>query len=141
MMPLDRTRKVSLLLSIFAVFAVLSSACAIVDHVSDDGVEGYLSFSFEESAFRPCSIDEQWWVEEANPSIELLEAYRDVVGSPQDYVRVYARLIGSRSEKGSHGHLGAYDRTFTVSRIVDMRQVRTGDCRWPGDDDAALSVD
>ncbi len=114
--------------------ALLSGACAIVDHVSEDGIEGYLSFGFEESAFRPCGVDEQWWVEESSRSIELLEAYRDVVGSSQDYVRVYARLIGSRSEIGSHGHLGAYDRIFTVSRIVDMRPVEEGDCNWPGDE-------
>ena len=114
--------------------ACLSLSCAIVDHVSEDGIEGYLSFGFEESAFRPCGVDEQWWVEESSRSIELIEAYRDVVGSQQDYVRVYARLIGSRSEAGSYGHLGAYDRIFTVSRIVDMRQVEDGDCSWPGDE-------
>ena len=112
---------------------LLSGACAIVDHVSEDGVEGYLSFGFEESAFRPCGINELWWVEESSRSIELFETYRDVVGSSQDYVRVYARLIGSRSESGHYGHLGAYDRIFTVSRIVDMRQVQDGDCSWPGD--------
>jgi hypothetical protein len=126
-------RKLNAIAILVGVF-LLSGACAIVDHVSEDGVEGYLSFGFEESAFRPCGIDEQWWVEESSRSIELFETYRDVVGSSQDYVRVYARLIGSRSESGRHGHLGAYDRIFTVSRIVDMRRVQDGDCSWPGDD-------
>lgn len=115
-----------------AVIGCLFGACAIVDHVSEDGVEGYLSFGFEESAFRPCGIDEIWWVE-PDPSIELLEAYADVAGTPLGRVRVYSRLVGSRTGVGEYGHLGFYDRTFTVSRIVTLRAVAENDCVWPGD--------
>lgn len=114
---------------------LLLFGCAIVDNVSEDGIEGYLSFGFEEAAFRPCDVDEIWWVEESSPSIELVDAYRAIVGGPQDYVRVYARLIGARTETGNYGHLGAYDRTFTVSRIVEIRRIEDGDCDWPGDVD------
>jgi hypothetical protein len=115
------------------VVVPLLGGCVIVDNVSEDGVEGYLSFGFEESAFRPCGVDEIWWVDESSPSIELSETYQATVDSELEYVRVYARLIGAQSEIGSFGHLGAYDRTFTVSRIVDMRTVEDGDCEWPGD--------
>ena len=115
-------------LALMALAGALS-ACAIVDNVSEDGMEGYLSFGFEEAAFRPCGNDEQWWVE-ADPSIELAEAYSAIADS--SYQRLYARLVGSRSGLGDFGHLGAYDRVFTVSRIVEIRRAEEGDCVWPG---------
>lgn len=112
--------------------AAALTACAIVDHLDEDGIEGYLSFGFEQAAFSPCGIHEQWWVEAA-PSVQVLEAYGDIVGDSAEYVPVYARLVGSRSGRGSYGHLGMYDRVFTVSRIVEMRLPDKNDCDWPGD--------
>ena len=106
--------------------------CAIVDNVSEDGTAGYLSFGFEEAAFRPCGVDESWWVA-ADPEVELWDTYAAVAGDPLGYIRVYARLVGSRSSLGRYGHLGAYDREFSVTAIVEMREVKGDDCTWPGD--------
>jgi len=110
----------------------VAGGCALVDHGEGDGAEGYLSFGFEEAAFRPCGVSETWWVEVADASIELFESYQAVVGDSAEYVPAYARLIGSRSGRGSFGHMGAYDRTFSVSRVVEIREVEEGDCAWPG---------
>jgi hypothetical protein len=114
------------------VVAAALSGCAIVDNGAEGGTEGYLSFGFEEAAFRPCGVNEQWWVDESDASIELLEAYREVAGSSSEYTRVYATLIGARSGLGSFGHEGAYDRRFSVSRVVEIRAAKGGDCTWPG---------
>ena len=112
-----------------AVLAVSLSGCSLFDgrpggrslvHV------GQMSFGFEEAAFRPCNSDEQWWITGGDVVGEMQSRYNDL--GVAWYEPVYAKLKGDRSRKGQFGHLGAYQREFDVSDIVEIRLLEQGEC-------------
>jgi hypothetical protein len=84
--------------------------------------EGFYSWGFEVTGFSPCGSDEVWWTGGEG----LVERYNTL--GVEQYQEVYAVLVGTRSDTGEYGHLGAYDREFDVTRIVEMRLKRPGDC-------------
>jgi hypothetical protein len=98
------------------------------DLMKQDLFEGKVAFGFETSLFAPCGVSEQWWVipADAELSQELQRAYDQT--APKEYAGVYARLRGKITARGTFGHLGAYQREFTVSEIVDLRAPQAGDC-------------
>jgi len=108
---------------------LLSTAgCALVDPTSDAAPDGLVSIGFEVSAFEPCDSDEIWWMTGSDAVYEELdELYQEVVGD--DGGPAYARLHGVRSTKGSYGHLGAYDREFRVTQIIDVVGPEGSGCR------------
>lgn len=122
-------RRWTFVASIVATVSFAAGGCAIVDNELSDGMQGYVSFGFEVSAFYPCDSAEQWWVESAN-ELELGERYDAIVSRPYEWV--YVRLRGSVSRPGQYGHLGQYQRVLTVSEILEMRLPADSDCGWLG---------
>lgn len=110
-------------------FAALTAGCAIVDNLDDDGIlEGYFSFGFEDASFFPCHVNEAWWVN-SDPAVGLLDAYSAIASGPHDLV--YGRARGTRTPRGTYGHLGRYQREFTVMDLVEIRSTKAGDCVPP----------
>jgi hypothetical protein len=97
--------------------------------MDQDLFEGSYAYGFETSAFLPCGVSEQWWVTPANGEVgqELVRAYNSI--SDEQFKNAYARLRGKISPRGSYGHLGMYEREFTVTEIVDLRGRLEGDCQ------------
>jgi hypothetical protein len=93
--------------------------------------EGRYASGFETSLFVPCGVSEQWWVTGATPEVvgKLQSAYKRISG--EQYTPVHARLRGKISALGSYGHLGAYQRVFDVSEILEFHAARESDCK-PG---------
>jgi hypothetical protein len=107
---------------------------------------GVFSSGFEVEAFRPCGLDEAWWV--VSLDARLAARYREVALTA--YQPVYAVFRGEPSEKGSTGHLGRYDRTLRVVEVLELRPAREDDCRparrgggwiaaWEASDGAGLN--
>ncbi len=112
-------------LGIIVLIVILSaSGCGIFDSNDDEVFAGRLSFGFEVSAFKPCGVEEIWWV---SGSESLFRQYNEIADT--EYEEVYARLRGVKSKKGAYGHMGAYQREFTVSEAVVVRKLKSGDCR------------
>lgn len=112
-------------LGMIALIVILSAAgCGIFDANDDEMIAGRLSFGFEVSAFKPCGVDEIWWV--SGPE-SLYRQYNEIADT--EYEEVYARLRGVKSKKGEYGHLGAYQREFTVSQVLVIRKLKPGDCQ------------
>lgn len=108
-----------------ALIVILSAAsCSIFDSNDDEVIAGRLSFGFEVSAFKPCGVDEVWWV--SGPET-LFRQYNEIADT--EYEEVYARLRGVKSKKGEYGHLGAYQREFSVSEALVIRKLKSGDCQ------------
>lgn len=92
---------------------------------ADEGVyEGFLAFGFETSSFVPCATEENWWV---IPNQQTSDGYTAV--SQQPYQAVFARLKGDVSEVGTFGHLGQYNREFTIREVVEIRPAGAEDCQ------------
>ncbi len=115
-------------LIVLVTLALACGACSLFGEDTEPGVfEGFYTLGFEDSAFEPCARDERWWVAPVNEETALNERYLAVYD--QGRVRVFVRLRGERSRKGSYGHLGHYERQLTVSQVLDVRAARPGDCR------------
>ena len=78
---------------------------------------------FEMSSFRRCDTDERWWVTGGS---DIDARYRQVAAA--DYEPVFVRLTGVTSATGEFGHLGAYRREIEVTRIIEIRALRPGEC-------------
>lgn len=113
-----------------AGLAAVAAGCFVQDTIFGDSdrdfVRARVTFGFEEAAIRPCNTDEQWWVVGDQ---ELQERWYDL--DLEWYEHGYAEVRGERSEKGQYGHLGAYDREFSVAEVVEVRLLKDGECPWP----------
>jgi hypothetical protein len=116
-------------LLVFAIGATTITGCSLFGDIfggDDDKYVGTVSFGFEEVSFRPCGRTEQWWMTGGEIIAELQTQYNDL--GVNQYEPVYARLNGEPSEKGEYGHVGAYQREFEVTRIVEVRLLSDGEC-------------
>ena len=112
-------------LGIIVLTVILSiPGCGLFDSDDSEEIEGRLSFGFEVSAFKPCGVEEIWWV--SGPE-SLFRQYNETADT--EYEKVYARLKGVKSKKGAYGHMGAYQREFAVSEALVVRKLISGDCR------------
>ncbi len=110
------------------LIALSLSGCTIVNDLfgdSDDSWDGSVAFGFEVESFQPCSQDVQWWLT-GEALVELHARYRDL--GVEQYAPVYAKVNGTRSSKGKFGHLGAYEREFSVDEVVEIRHLADGEC-------------
>lgn len=82
---------------------------------------GYYEAGFERDAFLPCGNDESWWVEGSG---ELYRRHRELA---REYEPVMAVVTGRVSARGSHGHLGAYERVLRVESVLQVRAVSATD--------------
>ena len=116
---------------IAAALSITSMAgCAIIEDVfsgRSDTYIGTVAFGFEESGFRPCNVAEQWWITGGDMVNDLQSRYNDL--GVKWYEPVFAELKGDPSQKGQYGHLGAYQREFEVSEVIEMRLLEAGECR------------
>ncbi len=94
--------------------------------------EGQFSFGFEQSNFYPCGSNEVWWVidgEEYSKLIEEVTALSIGDTSIGDSCQgAYVVLRGVKSEKGSYGHMGSFDREFRLTEVIDVRCGTLDDC-------------
>ena len=88
---------------------------------------GYVSFGFETSEFRPCGSKEQWWVLSTR---DLSARYKKL--SANMYSPVFVRLRGVPTKLGQYGHLGAYQRQFEVTAVLESRPPKSDDCKVKG---------
>ncbi|MFC2085744.1 hypothetical protein ACFLRO_00875 [Bacteroidota bacterium] len=111
------------------VLVISLSGCSLFDGRlggRTDVYVGQMSFGFEEAAFRPCNTREQWWITGGDVVGELQSRYNDL--GVAWYEPVYAKLKGDKSGKGEYGHLGAYEREFDVSDVIEIRLLEQGEC-------------
>jgi hypothetical protein len=75
---------------------------------------GHYTFRREVSAFKPCDLDERWWVDDGSGALrEHLTAPDGSVGGER-----YVEVEGIVSERGSFGHLSAYDRQLEIQKVL-----------------------
>jgi hypothetical protein len=90
---------------------------------------GYYRTGFEASSFHPDGLDERWWLIGQVPC-RGLNIRHDIDGFPSAGW-VYLSVRGTVSDKGRHGHLGAYDRKLSVRRVISCRSLLPGELMEP----------
>lgn len=92
-----------------------------------DSIRGFYTGGWEWSRFVPCSsLEEQWWV----TGNETFFGRYDSMITQKGYAThsgpyVYLEVHGTKSDTGSYGHLGAYEREFEVTEVLSM-EIREG---------------
>lgn len=95
--------------------------------------EGHYLSGFEISSFSPCAFPGQrWWVGE---NLEPVEEF--IRASGRDPIRqqttVHVKWSGRASPLGRYGHMGGYQRDFTIEKVHEIRAARQSDCPPPED--------
>ncbi len=83
-------------------------------------VEGRYIWAMYVNSFSPCKSEESWHVTGEG----MIRQYREL-GEPEVYARLRGRLIGP----GRYGHLGSWRYNFEVVGILEMREIRSDDCK------------
>jgi hypothetical protein len=74
------------------------------------------------NGFSPCKSEEWWHVTGGDM---MIDRYREL-GEPEEvYTRLRGRLIGP----GRYGHLGSWLYNFEVVEVLEMRKIRSDDCK------------
>jgi hypothetical protein len=82
---------------------------------------GVYSEGVEFSIFLPAEVSERWWLNGklACPDLSALP----VPSANGFYPAFFIVVKGAPSQKGHYGHLGMYDREFTVEKTVSCRRL------------------
>ena len=95
--------------------------------------EGVYRSGFETSRFTPCNSAEHWWMTWSTNweeiSTQLYECFEEYGEYPPDYnIPIILEAEGFITPLGSYGHMGGYDRSFLVARIISCREFVEGEC-------------
>lgn len=110
-------KRLKLLLILVLTFPIIPVYAEIV-------ARGWYVSGFEKSEFRPCGSDDRWWL--SGPIYAEIEQFikdHDLRSGDNDRIPnkpLYIEVSGQVTGEGSHGHLGAYIREFTVDKILHM---------------------
>jgi hypothetical protein len=116
--------------SFLALIALVGIVLTAIGRSLESGTwEGFFTSGRAGRIFRPCGTRASWWVQ--NPAFEdtadeLERRYEGIVSRP--YEQVYVRFRGEASRKGQYGPLGSYQRVVYVQEILEIRELREGDC-------------
>jgi hypothetical protein len=108
---------------------ILATLSALVATVVGCGVfpashRGRYSVGFEKREFVPCGSRERWWA--TGPLAASLAA---TIPGERGEGTIFVEWSGTKSPRGHYGHLGQYDREFTVQNVVRTRAPGPDDCR------------
>lgn len=97
-------------------------------------ISGVYHCGFEESSFRTQDYPgETWWVE--SPSIRECAEEAISANAPGYPAWAFVRVLGIRSwrrEPPAYGHLGMYERSLQVLKIIEIRPVTEDDLQQVG---------
>jgi hypothetical protein len=106
------------------VMSVLLAGCSALGIGSGNRFAGYYAWGFETDSFTLCGNNESWWL--AADKAGLGERYRAL--GVNDYQPVYVVIEGSVGPEGAFGHMGAYRRELSGTRVLGMDPLRSGPC-------------
>jgi hypothetical protein len=104
-----------------AVVATLLLLAACTTHSGTQRFTGTYALAFEMQSFTADGGDESWWATlEPQAQAELTAALPPNAG-PRLGSRIRAEVEGRLSEPGHYGHLGAYPRHLTITRVLSAK--------------------
>jgi hypothetical protein len=106
---------------IAAVIALSLALAACTTQSGPQRLTGVYALSFEMQTFTADGRDETWWATlEPKAQAEMKAALPPDAG-PRFGSRIRAKVEGTLSEPGHYGHLGAYPRHLTITRVLSAK--------------------
>jgi len=102
-----------------AALALLLAACTT--HPRAQRFTGLYALSFEMQAFTADGANETWWATLEPQAQAELKAALPADAGPRFGSRIRAEVEGRLSEPGHYGHLGAYPRHLTITRVLSAK--------------------
>jgi hypothetical protein len=99
--------------------AVLLAACSSAAPTTER-FTGLYADGFEMQAFTADGRGESWWVNLEPPARETINAVKGANAPPFGF-RIRAVVEGRLSDPGHYGHLGAYPRQLTITRVLSAK--------------------
>ncbi|MBL9098018.1 MAG: hypothetical protein JNK07_13895 [Alphaproteobacteria bacterium] len=109
------TRRTMMIATPLALAAAAAATRAVAQSATYTGtyVDG-----FEVQSFIAEGSKEAWWLEGSTDVMTALRAPRPAERKSFSAYRIRATVEGTLSEPGAYGHLGAYKRKLTVTRVI-----------------------
>ena len=104
---------------IAAVVALALAACTT--HSGSQRFTGLYALSFETQAFTAYGTNDTWWATLEPQAQAELKAALPANAGPRLGSRIRAEVEGRLSEPGHYGHLGAYPRHLTITRVLSAK--------------------
>lgn len=98
---------------------LLLAACA--SHSATQRFTGTYALAFEMQAFKADGNSESWWAMLEPQAQAQLKAALPANAAPRLGSRIRAEVEGTLSEPGHYGHLGAYPRQLTITRVLSAK--------------------
>ena len=89
---------------------------------------GVYASGFEWSELRPCGSGEAWWLDGNLGAVRALRARGARPTRPGVDPPVAVRVLGWRSVRGRHGHVGAYPYRLTAWHLSAVRADTAAAC-------------
>jgi hypothetical protein len=81
---------------------------------------GLYADAFEMQAFTADGQGEPWWVNFEPAARKAIDAVKGPNAPPFGF-RIRAEVEGTLSAEGHYGHLGAYKRQLTITRVISAK--------------------
>ena len=108
---------------IVAFTAVLVVACSSAAPATER-FSGIYADGFEMQAFTAAGRGESWWVNFEPEARKALDAAKGPNPKTPFGFRFRLEIEGRLSAPGHYGHLGAYPRIITITRVISAAQER-----------------
>jgi hypothetical protein len=105
-----------------AAAIVLSLAlAACTTHSGPQRYTGVYALAFEMQAFKADGASEAWWATLEPDAQAELQAALPANAAPRLGSRIRAEVEGALSKPGHYGHMGAYPRQITITRVLSAK--------------------
>ncbi len=104
--------------------AVIATALLLAACTTPTGPQrftGVYALAFEMQAFTADGRGESWWATLEPKAQAELNAALPAGQGPRFGSRIRAEVEGTLSEPGHYGHLGAYPRHLTITRVLSAK--------------------
>jgi len=109
-------------MSRIAVLALSLALAACTTHSGPQRFAGLYALGFEMQAFTADGSNETWWATLEPQAQAERKAALPENAAPRFGSRIRAEVEGTLSEPGHYGHLGAYPRQLTITRVISAKR-------------------
>ena len=93
-------------------------------------ISGKLIFGVEVASFQPCGSDKVFWIiDNSKETGKLEKLYYALVLGKEPYTQIYTTIEIIDRGKEKYGFAADYASTYAVTNVLELRQLKSSDCK------------